>query len=58
MVLNGCENHSLAKESLLTMASPENPHLEGCEESPTMEKSNKNDRKPYICDRHFSAAAI
>ena len=33
MVLNGCEPRSLAKESLLTMAFPENPHLEGCEET-------------------------
>ena len=57
MVLNGCENRSLAKESLLIMASPENPHLEGCEETKS-EKSNKSNRKPHICDRHFSAAAI
>lgn len=32
MVLNGCENRSLAKESLLIMASPENPLLEVREE--------------------------
>lgn len=33
MVLNGCENRSLAKESLLIMASSENPLLEVREET-------------------------
>ena len=33
MVLNGCENRSRAKESLLIMASPENPLLEVREET-------------------------